>query len=282
MSTFGFIAPEDIWSARSEQYFNQVLAGIEDAVAPAGHAVVTRAVASVEEEVAVYRGWAASGSVQAVVLHDLEADDPRPELLASLGLDHVLLGDVSQRSEVPSVLVDNAGVMRELLAELHELGHRRIAHLGGPSDLVHSRLRREAYLAFCAEHGLSPLVATGDYSAGSGAREVEALDPRPDALLVDNDAMAIGALDRAAELGVAVPEAMSIISWDDSMACQQHDPPVAALGHSQRASGAAVGRALLGLTARPPRHDHDLRPVPVLLHRGTLAPRPVPHPDEEP
>lgn len=279
MSTFGFIAPENIWSAHSEQYFNQVLAGIEESVAGAGYTVLTRAVASVEEEMAVYREWAAAGSVQAIVLHDLAEDDPRPGLATTLGLHHVLLGDVSQSSSAPSVLVDNAGSMKALLEELNALGHHRIAHLGGPTGLVHSRRRRQAYLEFCTEHGMRPLIAAGDYSSESGAHAVDDITPLPDVLIADNDAMAIGAIERAIELGIDVPESLSIVSWDDSMACQLHDPPVAALARSQRDTGAAVGRALLGLATDPPRRQNHLRPLPVLLRRDTLARSLAPSPD---
>ena len=197
MSTFGFIAPEDIWSARSEQYFNQVLAGIEDAVAGAGHTVITRAVGSREQEMAVYREWAERGTVRAVVLRDLVPDDPRPALLAELGLLHVLEGDVVQEGDAPSVAVDNAAVMRGVLDALHARGHRRIAHLGGPPGLVHSALRREAYLAWCREHGAAALVAQGDYTGDSGARALDTLLAADaagvDVLLADNDAMALAA-----------------------------------------------------------------------------------------
>ena len=275
MSTFGFIAPEDIWSARSEQYFNQVLAGIEDAVAGAGHTVITRAFGSREQEMAVYREWAERGTVRAVVLRDLVPDDPRPALLAELGLLHVLEGDVVQEGDAPSVAVDNAAVMRGVLDALHARGHRRIAHLGGPPGLVHSALRREAYLAWCREHGAAELVAQGDYTGDSGARALDTLLAADaagvDVLLADNDAMALGALDRAGERGLDVPGALSVISWDDSMACQLHEPPLAALGAAPRATGAAVGRALAALVEEPPQIIHELRPQPVLLERATLS-----------
>lgn len=274
MSTFGFIAPEDIWSARSEQYFNQVLAGIEDAVAGAGHTVLTRAVASREEEMAAYRDWAARGTVAAVVLRDLVPEDPRPALLAELGLGHVLEGDVVQDGEAPSVTVDNAAVMRGVLDALRSRGLERIAHLGGPQGLVHSALRRGAYLDWCDAAGETPRTAEGDYTGDSGARALDALltaaDDGPDVLLADNDAMALGALERARLRGIAVPGTLSIVSWDDSMACQLHEPPLAALGAAPRATGAAVGRALSALVEQPPRVLHERRPQPVLLDRGTL------------
>lgn len=285
MSTFGFLAPQDLWDARSEMFFSQVLAGVEDVVALDGHTVLTLAARSPVEEMAIYRRWAESGTVDAVVLRDLRAQDPRPGLLEELGIGYVMLGDVTQEGEEAAVLVDNAAAMRAVLAELRSLGHTRIAHLGGPADLLHSRLRREAYVEDVERHGEAPLTAQGDYSERSGALALEALltgpvgrsgaagraeSTPPTAVVCDNDAMAIGALEAAPALGARVPEQLSIIGWEDSMSCQLHDPPVAVLGHSLRMTGALVGRALCALVDRPPRRERILRPTPVILHRGTL------------
>lgn len=279
MSTFGFLAPQDLWDARSEMFFSQVLAGVEDEVAPHGHTVVTLAAQSPAEEMAIYRRWAEDGAVRAVVLRDLREGDPRPALLEQLGLGYVLLGDVTQRGEEAAVLVDNAAAMRAVLAELRSLGHARIAHLGGPADLLHSRQRREAFLADVQEAAAGPaaaagLTAEGDYSEESGAAALARLlsrDPRPTAVVCDNDAMAIGALESAPALGVSVPADLSIIGWEDSMSCQLHEPPVAVLGHSLRLTGSLVGRALQALVEEPPRRARILRPVPVILPRGTLG-----------
>jgi DNA-binding LacI/PurR family transcriptional regulator len=222
---------------------------------------------------AIYRRWAEARAVDAVVLRDLRAEDPRPGLLDELGIGYVLLGDVTQEGEEAAVLVDNAAAMRSVLAELRALGHKRIAHLGGPPDLLHSRLRREAYLDSTAGAGGAVLVAEGDYSEESGARALTALlaaPQRPTAVVCDNDAMAIGALEAAPGLRARVPQELSIIGWEDSMSCQLHEPPVAVLGHSLRLTGSLVGRALLALVADPPRRERILRPTPVILHRGTL------------
>lgn len=273
MSTFGFLAPQDLWDARSEMFFSQVLAGVEDEVAVHGHAVLTLAARSVVEEIAIYRRWAEAEAVAAVVLRDLREGDPRPAALDELGIGYVLLGDVTQEGEEAAVLVDNAAAMRSVLAELRTLGHRRIAHLGGPADLLHSRLRREAFLETVAGTGGTARVAQGDYSEESGARALAVLlkEPhRPTAVVCDNDAMAIGALEAAPGLGVSVPEQLSIIGWEDSMSSQLHEPPMAVLGHSLRMTGSLVGRALRALVDDPPRRERILRPTPVILHRGTL------------
>lgn len=295
MSTVGLVVPGDIWSARSEQFLNQVLAGIEDVVVAAGHTVLTHAAGSVEQEIAVHRRWAAEGAVRAVVLRDLGAEDPRPGILRGLGLPYVLIGDVVQEdgpgAGVPTVSVDNAGIMREVLGTLLEMGHRRIVHVGGPPHLLHSALRRAAYREVMAREGLEDLGVDGDYSRASGAAALDALRPllqgvpatEPTApsravIVLDNDAMALGALERARELRLRVPEDVSLVSWEDSMGCQLSEPPMTALGHALRSTGMQVGRALAHLVEDPPRVVRHRPSTPVLLRRETLAGTPAPAP----
>src|SRR5699024_4903128 len=156
MSTFGFLAPQDLWDARSEMFFSQVLAGVEDEVALDGHTVLTLAARSPVDEMAFYRRWAESGTVDAVVLRDLRAEVLRPGRREELGIRYGLLGAVRPDGEEPAVVVDNAASMRAVLAALRALGHARIAHLGGPADLRHSRLRREAYVEDVSRPGDAP------------------------------------------------------------------------------------------------------------------------------
>ncbi|MFC0672617.1 LacI family DNA-binding transcriptional regulator [Brachybacterium hainanense] len=278
MSTVGLVVPEDIWSARSEHFLNLVLAGIEDVVVAAGHAVLTQATSSPEQEIAVHRRWAADGAVGAVVLRDLREDDPRPAVLAELGMPYVLIGDVVQEHEqehpVSTVTVDNAGMMRDLLGELLARGHRSIGHVGGPQELLHSGLRRSAYREVMAGRGLPVLTADGDYTAAGGARALEELLPRLDpggVLVLDNDAMALGALDRARELQLPVPDRVSLVSWEDSMGCQLSDPPLTALGHALRSTGALVGASLIGLVQERPHVTRHRQSTPVLLPRASLG-----------
>ncbi|MFC7455875.1 LacI family DNA-binding transcriptional regulator [Brachybacterium sp. GCM10030267] len=276
MGTIGIAIPESVWSARSEQFYTQVLQGLEDTVVPLGHTVLSRVCRSVDEEIEALRRWAERPLADVVILKDLHVDDPRPSAARELDLPFIVIGDERQRRISSSVTMDNGGTMRRLLQDLRELGHEAIAHVGGPSNLLHSAWRREAYEAFVREHGMAMLAADGDYGAASGAECVRTLlsgSLRPTVIVHDNDAMAIAGCDRAVAMGVAVPQDVSIVAWDDSPACQTHDPPLAVIDRQPHQLGVDLGRAATSLLADPARPVHLTQDVPRLLPRGTVAPR---------
>lgn len=286
MSAFGVVVRSDVWLAGTEAYSAQILAGIEDVAIAEGHTVISQALTTLEEELAIYREWTAQGTVDAVVLRDLRREDPRPPLLEELGLPAVLIGDVAQDEGIASVLVDNGATMDALLVELDSMGLVPAAHIGGPQHLLHSQLRRAAYEQHAADEGCASLTAEGDYSALSGRAAMRgllmpdvasgALDAapgeaiRPRAVIADNDMMAVAAVEAARSLGLRVPEDIAVISWDDSTACQLNDPPLAALAHTPRVTGTLVGEALIGAVSETPQIERVQVGLPRLLRRASL------------
>ncbi|MBP2381157.1 LacI family DNA-binding transcriptional regulator [Brachybacterium sacelli] len=267
-------APRTMWSVGSEQFHTLVLRGLEEAAIAAGHSVLTEVVDGPGAELAVVRAWAAERRVDVVVLKDLRRDDPRPAVLRTAGVPFVLAGDVRQSGADAAVLHDNSGAMWKLLGDLLALGHRRIGHIEGPAGLLHSYWRREAYDAFVVEHRLPSLRVEGDYGAASGARATGALlerDEPPTVLVFDNDAMAIGGIERVRQLGLAVPRDISVVSWDDSLACQVSEPPLAVLGHRAHQLGMDLGRAASAVLAGAADGMRLVQELPVLTRRGSLA-----------
>lgn len=278
MATIGITIPESVWSARSERFYTQVLHGLEDTAVSRGHTVLSHVAASRTEELEVMRRWAERGMVDLVILKDLLDEDDLPDQVRRLGLPFVVIGDVHQ-GEFSSVTVDNAGTMRRLLEDLHGCGHRAIGHVGGPTHLLHSRLRREAHQAFVREAGLPMLCAEGDYSSDSGAAATSALlagPQRPTVLVFDNDAMAIAGAGQVIAGGLRVPEDVSIVAWDDSPACQAHTPPLAVLDHLPHQLGIDLARTGLSLLEDPGAAVRLAHEVPRLLPRGTLLEQPAP------
>ncbi|WP_114853173.1 LacI family DNA-binding transcriptional regulator [Brachybacterium sp. YJGR34] len=278
MGTIGVAIPESVWSARSEQFYTQVLHGLEDTVVPRGHGVLSHVARGVQEEVEVLHRWAERGAADIVILKDLREGDPRPLAVRELGLSCLVIGDVRQPRIGSSVSIDNAGTMRSVLEDLHRRGHERIAHVGGPVELLHSTWRRRAYEEFQREHGFPVLVAEGDYGAPSGAeatRRLLAAPVRPTVAVYDNDAMAIAGYGAAVEAGLDMPAELSILAWDDSPACQMHAPPLAVIDRQPHQLGVDLGRAALTMLADAGCEVSVAQALPRLLPRGTLISPPT-------
>ncbi|MFE2752175.1 LacI family DNA-binding transcriptional regulator [Actinosynnema sp. NPDC059335] len=233
----------------AEPFFMEFIAGIEERLAEGDRSVLLHIVGTEDAEIAAYRRWAAGGVVDAVVVVNRTVDDHRPAMLREMGLPALYVGEPDELA-VPAVRTDDAGPVREALAYLLELGHRRIARVSGPNTLLHTRARTAALVEGCAEAGIEPVVVEGDYSEESGAKLTTALLNAPEpptAILYDNDVMAVAGLSVAKELGVAVPDRLSLVAWDDSSLCRLASPALTTMSVDVHQFGVTVAESVLEL-----------------------------------
>lgn len=121
---------------------------------------------------------------------------------------------------VNSVRCDQEEGERWLVGELHAAGHRRYAIVSGPADSPVSAERTNGALQKLNDLGIDDVtIVNGDFGYQSGRLAVTKIMNRmktaPDAIIVANDAMAIGAVDEVREaFGLRVPEDISIVGFD--------------------------------------------------------------------
>jgi LacI family transcriptional regulator len=118
------------------------------------------------------------------------------------------------------VVTDYLSAISEMTRHLVELGHREFGHISGPLNQMSARKRHESFSQALANHGLelSPdMVVEGAYTYDSGvdaAKELLSRERRPTAIFAANDEMAFGVLKVAHQLGVKIPEDLSLVSFD--------------------------------------------------------------------
>lgn len=261
-----------------EPFFMEFIAGAEEVLSEDGLSVLLAVVADEEAEHAMYARWAASGIVDAVLVMNVLVDDPRPELLDRLGLPAVAVGSWAGPPPLPSVRADDASAMEVVADYLLRLGHRSIAHVTGPPGYLHTRDRVTTLARVCARHAITPMTIEGDYSDLVSAQITRTLltgPDRPTVIVYDNDVMAVAGLHVARELGVAVPQELSLVGWDDSALCQLTLPPLTTMSLDVHLLGRLAGSAVLATLAGSPPQDHPVVPA-VLSVRGSTAAPPVP------
>ncbi|WP_129843347.1 substrate-binding domain-containing protein [Streptomyces sp. RFCAC02] len=260
-----------------EPFFMEFIAGIEETLAARGMSVLLHVVPSHDAEITAYERWARRGLVDAVVVVNLAAEDRRPGVLRSLGLKSLVVGTWAADPDTPAVPSDDVGPVREAFGHLVELGHRHIARVTGPGDLLHTRARTRAMVACCREAGIEPVMLEGDYTAESGAELTAQLlrrAVRPTAITYDNDVMAVAGLGVAKELGVAVPRDLSLVAWDDSAMCQLATPALSVMRGDIHQFGVTVAESVLELVDDLPVTSR-WSPAVRFLPRGSTAPAPV-------
>lgn len=275
--TVGLVLARPARMLTLEPFFTEFIAGIEMELAEHRIALLLQVVEDHAAELATYRRWWQARRVDGIFLVDLCVADERAEALAEGGMPAVVVGGPEGVEGLTSVWTDDATAMTAAVEYLFALGHRRIARVGGPPELQHTRVRTRAFRAVTTRLGIRDApVADTDFTDEVGASATRALlagEDRPTAIVYDNDVMAVAGLGVAGELGMRVPEELSLLAWDDSVLCRLTHPSLSAMGHDVPAYGAHATRRLLEIVAGgEPGSFPDA--TPVLTPRGSTGPAP--------
>ncbi|MCX3290524.1 LacI family DNA-binding transcriptional regulator [Streptomyces sp. NEAU-H22] len=260
-----------------EPWYMEFVSGVESVLAEHSSSLLLRLVRNMDEEVGVQETWWRGRQIGGSILVDFRADDPRAALTQRLGMPVVAVGHPSLTGGLTSVWTDDATAVTEAVRYLAALGHRRIARVGGAADLGHTAIRTAAFDEAAGALALAGAwqVAT-DFSGDAGARATRSLmtaapADRPTAIVYDNDIMAVAGLSVAAEMGLRVPEDVSLLAWDDSQLCRLTHPTLSAMSHDVHGFGAEVARTLFSVITEGEAGSHPV-PTPVLTPRGSTAP----------
>jgi LacI family transcriptional regulator, repressor for deo operon, udp, cdd, tsx, nupC, and nupG len=250
---------------------------VESELSRHNHALLLQVVPEHEGEQQSYRRLSDEGRVDGVFVTDLHVDDPRPALLAELGLPAVIVGPALPEAFWPSVGVDDGPGIVAAVEHLLAQGHTRIAHVSGPTQMVHGRSRREAWASTLRGANLpeAPCVEA-DFSAEGGSaatRELLDLADPPTAIVYANDLMAIAGLAVASARGIDVPGELSITGYEDTELAAHLQPSLTTVSSDVIGWGRAAAARLLELIDRRPPTDIQL-PLPRLVVRGSSGPVP--------
>jgi DNA-binding LacI/PurR family transcriptional regulator len=160
------------------------------------------------------------------------------------------------------------------------LGHRRIAHIAGQGAVA--RLRRLSFQETMRAHGLAAaaLVQQGDLTEEGGYRAAVRLlsapgSGRPTAIFAFNDIACIGALSAAEEMGLRVPEDLSLVGYDNTYLSRLRHLWLTTVDNASYEVGRRAAQCLLARMAAPAGPASLVLSRPALQVRGTTAPPPA-------
>ncbi|MCF4994763.1 LacI family DNA-binding transcriptional regulator [Pseudomonas syringae] len=238
--------------AIANTFFARVISGAQQAAQAAGYRLLlcdTQGDEAIEREFAelVY-AHQADGVIQ------LRASDPFENLGPGVEPPPLVNAcEVMKDTRHPTISLDNRAAARAMTEHLIALGHRRIGLIKGPQSSPLTQDRVAGYEdALRAAHlpGDAELICHGDFTlkAGDeGAATMLALRDRPTALFCENDEMAIGALHRIKQLGLRVPQDVSLVGFDDIPFAAYCDPPLTTIAQPAETFGELAVQMLIGL-----------------------------------
>jgi LacI family transcriptional regulator, repressor for deo operon, udp, cdd, tsx, nupC, and nupG len=216
--TIGVVMPHTMsW------YFQHVLAGVQSVLAGTEYDLLLYTLPDPQARERFLTRLPFRKRVDGLVVIDVPLTDPEQRMLAGLGVPMVAVGEGG--SHFPLVRIDNVVGARLATDFLLDIGHRSIGLVSGPLDdpmrFRASQDRRNGWAAALTARGIEPddrWIATGDYRIEDGVTGLVDLlrqSPGLTAVVTMSDEMAIGAMRVLHELGVRVPEDMSLIGFDD-------------------------------------------------------------------
>ncbi|MFD5729044.1 LacI family DNA-binding transcriptional regulator [Streptomyces sp. NPDC048567] len=273
---FGLVLARDAEQVGADPFFPAFIAGVEAVIGQRGDGLMIHITAP-DNEQSVYRRLASEQQVDGVLLTDLRRDDPRPALLRELGLPAVVVGQPEWGDGLTAVSLDDEPAYTAAVRHLAELGHRRIAHVEGPQELLHAHRRRTAWEQTLRALGLPEgPVLPGGFTPEGGAQATRQLlgsaEP-PTAIVYGNDLAAMAGLSVAQELGVRVPDQLSLVGYDDAPLTRYSFPPLASARADARGWGEAAARALDAVVAEGAA-DHVRLPPAQFVPRASMGPAP--------
>lgn len=232
-------------------------------------------------EMLVERG--VSGIVFVSGLHaDTTADHDRYAKLAGRQVPFVLIDGYSERISAPFVSPDDRAAMRMAVQHLVELGHERIGLAVGQRRYVPALRKVEGFTAALQELlGQSPEEAESAVGhtlfsvEGGHAAAGALLDKGCTAIVCASDMMALGAIRAVRQRGLAVPQDVSVVGFDDSPLIAFTEPPLTTIRKPVDAMATAAVDALLEEVGGNPAQRAEFMFQPELVVRGSTAAAPA-------
>ncbi|WP_159588614.1 LacI family DNA-binding transcriptional regulator [Chelativorans xinjiangense] len=206
--------------------------------------------------------------------------DRRPGLDGALrGLPVIYVFSQSDDPDAVCLLPDDEGGARMAVEHLIGLGRKRIAHITGPERFEAVRLRRDGYRQALAAAGLAEgqgYYLSGEWSEKWGydaaARLFAPGRQPPDALFCGNDQIARGAADALRERGIAVPEDVAIVGFDNwNVMTEASRPPLTSVDLNLRALGREAGRRLIAMIDGAPMRGVSRLPCTLVIRQSCGA-----------
>ncbi len=279
-STLGVLLP-DLYG----EFFSEVIRGIDQTAQRHGYHLLVSS--SHDEHPAVESALRSMrGRVDGLIVMWPEMDAQTAMRNLPAGFPVVLLNSPVLPDGFDVITIANYEGAYAMVRHLLDLGHRRIAIVNGAAGNFDAAERHRGYRAALSEAGLEPeprLEVAGDFSEDSGFHAADELlrrRPRPTAIFVANDSMAIGALSALRQAGLRVPGDVAVAGFDDIPMARYLDPPLSSVHVDISALGEHATLRLLAALRDKERHQRrsETLPTTLVLRRSCGAATPTSRP----
>lgn len=218
----GLVLKRNDADIKDDPFFSRLISEITACLSGTPYHLCIDMARSAEDQTEIYEELLRTRRVDGLIVVEPEASDPRMAQLKKDEFPFVVLGNPG-RVQVDSV--DNDNVLAGRMAALHLLdkGVTSLGMLAGPLGVQVSDDRLMGYRLAMRERGMAEMVWHADFGISSGQQaclELLSRKDRPQALVILDDFMAMGAAMSARVLGLRIPDDLALVSFNDTTLCQ--------------------------------------------------------------
>ena len=256
--------------------FPPIIRGVQDIAEPFGYTVIT---ANTDDEEVKERNalrMMQGRSIEGVIIATARRIDPVVEECIDNDIPFVLVNRTVDHDGVNAVVIDEDFGIRSALDHLVSLKHTHIAHIAGPQHTSTGFQRARAVSDYLRMHNLrSDLVETTEkFTVEEGKRAFKKLLARNNgftAVVAGNDLLALGCMDAMKEIGLLVPENISICGYDDILFLERMSPALTTVLLPKYEMGSHAAKALLEIIDGEGNGLGVLKMQPKLVIRSSTA-----------
>ncbi|WP_083607873.1 LacI family DNA-binding transcriptional regulator [Thalassospira sp. TSL5-1] len=259
IETVGFVLPTTR-NQHSDPFLAEILNGLATELAVHDWDLLVTSVPDGHDEVDVIDRLVGSGKVGGFVVARTQREDARVNYLRESGLPFVVQGRTDNPNDYSWLDIDNEQAFIDAIRYLRDLGHVKIACLGGDPAMNFAWQRRCGYLRAMKEQnghiGVGYLIdgITDELIAFRATQRLLSItkNDRPTAILCVTDAVAIGAMQAISRAGLTVGRDISIMGFDGLPIGRAVHPALTTLHQDSYEIGREVGRMILDLCTHSP------------------------------
>ncbi|RED65007.1 GntR family transcriptional regulator [Cohnella lupini] len=272
-----------ITTSISDYIFPSIVRGIESALKDKGYRLLLSSTDHRKDRERECLEMMLSHAVCGLIVEPTKSAEGNPNFdnylaIEDHGIPMLMINESYSDLESPSLRVDDDAGGMMAAKHLLELGHRTIAGFFKTDDLQGVR-RMKGFIRACREHHIpaesSSIVrySTEDKAERPQAmlREMLLSDHPPTAIVCYNDQLAVSLLDTIRELGLRIPEDLSMIGYDDSFLATATETKLTTIEHPKSALGEQAANLLIAQLERgmAPSDKETLYPPKLIVRQST-------------
>jgi len=236
--TVGILVNELKRESSKDNFVFEILCGVSDTLAESDYEFVLLSTSTAKQKNKTFKQLCEERQLAGVIIQGLKSDDQYLEEITHSNVPCVLI-DIPITNETTRYVMSNqTDSVKDAIKYLQRLGHKEIAYMNGSEDAHVSMIREQGYLDALKEININAkknYIINGQYDENVArivATSFLINNPEVTAIFCASDVMAIGVLNATKDLGIKVPEQLSIIGFDNIMLTRYTTPPLTTISQS--------------------------------------------------